>query len=77
MSDHLRILAEVLERYDDHSKWDGSRFERIKRISSSKVGDAGQEFIEVLCQEHGIECEFPMNQNGRRARQNPWRFLIR
>ena len=76
MSDHLRILAEVLERHDDHSKWDGSRFERIKRISSSRVGDVGQEFIEILCQEHGIECEFPMNRQGRRARQNPWDMRI-
>lgn len=72
MTDYLNLLTAVLERHDDHSKWNGSRFERIKRISNSKVGDVGQEFIELLCQEYGIECEFPLNRRGQRARQNPW-----
>ena len=76
MTDYLNLLTAVLERHDDHSKWNDSRFERIKRISNSKVGDVGQEFIELLCQEYGIECEFPLNWRGQRARQNPWDMRI-
>lgn len=56
--DTHQILLNVLSRYEDADKWRGSTFERIKRLSNTKVGDAGQDFVEVLCAELGFECDF-------------------
>ena len=60
MPDAHGILQKVVEKYSDASKWDGALFERIKRISNTKVGDIGQDFVEVLCKELGIEVSFPV-----------------
>lgn len=53
------ILLEVLASYSDADKWVGAPFEAIKRLSNTKVGDAGQDFLERLCDEVGFEAEFP------------------
>ncbi len=41
MADARQILRNVLAEYADADKWIGSPFERIKRISNTKVGDIG------------------------------------
>lgn len=66
------ILLGVLGEYTDAEKWVGARFERIKRISNTKVGDIGQDFVERLCGSLGFSCEFPTNAQGRRSRNSPW-----
>ena len=71
------ILLEVLASYSDADKWDNSTFETIKRLSNTKVGDAGQDFVERLCDEIGFECEFPERPEGKgRQRQSPWDIRI-
>ena len=75
--DPHQILLNVLSRYEDADKWKDSTFERIKRLSNTKVGDAGQDFVEVLCKELGFECDFPEpTSGGGRSRQSPWDIKI-
>lgn len=72
MVDPLQILKEVLEIHGDADKWLGQPFERIKRLSNTKVGDVGQDFVEKLCDEVGFDCKFPEKLDGHRSRQSPW-----
>ncbi len=69
------ILADVLSGYTDDDKWVKAPFEHIKRISNSKVGDVGQEFVERLCKCKGLQVHFP-GTDGKRARQSPWDIEI-
>lgn len=75
MPDPQKILLKVLEEHADSSKWVGAKFERIKRISNSKVGDIGQAFIERLCRDIGIDIGFP-ESGAKRMRQSPWDIQI-
>lgn len=72
MVDARAILAAVLDGYADDNKWIGARFEAIKRLSNTKVGDVGQDFVERLCDELGFNTEFPEG----RSRQSPWDIRI-
>lgn len=75
--DAHQILLNVLARYEDAGKWKGATFERIKRLSNTKVGDAGQDFVEVLCKELGFECDFPEHTSGGgKSRQSLWDIKI-
>lgn len=76
MIDHHAILLDVLHRHGDANKWIGSSFEHIKRVSNTKVGEVGQDFIEALCAQIGFECVFPVNKYGQRAKQHPWDIQI-
>lgn len=77
MADATAILTRVLGNYSDHSKWVGSPFESIKRISNTKVGDIGQDFVEELCSELDLDCDFPeKTAKGTRSRQSPWDIRI-
>ncbi len=76
MLNEHEILLEVLSRHEDSDKWNEQMFEHIKRLSNSKVGDVGQDFVEALCKALGYDCEFPLNRKGQRARQNPWDIRI-
>jgi hypothetical protein len=49
MVDHLEILDEVIDEHKDHTKWDETRFGKIKRLSNTLVGSVGQRFTERLC----------------------------
>ena len=75
MCEYKNILLNVISKYQDANKWIDSTFEQIKRLSNSKVGDVGQDFIEDLCQEFNFKCEFP-EEKGKRARQSPWDIKI-
>lgn len=75
MRDPQKILLAVLKQHTDSSKWIDSKFEHIKRISNSRVGDVGQEFIERLCQSMGIDIDFP-ESGAKRVRQSPWDMQI-
>ncbi len=76
MADARRILRGVLAEYADADKWVDSPFERIKRISNTKVGDIGQDFVEKLCGELGFECAFPLDKKSKRARTKAWDIRI-
>ena len=71
-----RILRDVLSQYADDDKWIGSTFEKIKRLSNTKVGDVGQDFVERLCDELGFSCEFPSDNKGGRSRTSPWDIRV-
>ena len=70
MTDPHAILAEVLAGYMDSDKWLNQRFEHIKRISNTKVGDVGQDFAERYIRALGYQCELP------ESRQSPWDMKI-
>ena len=70
-----RILRKVLSEYEDADKWQGAPFEKIKRLSNTKVGDIGQDFVERLCGTMDFDCEFP-ESGGRRSRNSPWDIRI-
>lgn len=71
------ILLDIIASYSDADKWIDSRFEAIKRLSNTKVGDAGQAFVERLCNEIGFDCGFPEKEKGAgRQRQSPWDIRI-
>ena len=76
MSDPCEILDTILGKYNDHSKWSQSRFEKIKRISNQKVGHIGQEFVEILCDESGFAVEFPTGISGQRTTHSSWDIKI-
>lgn len=76
MIDHNAILLDVLSRHGDANKWVDSSFEHIKRVSNTKVGEVGQDFIEELCGQLGYKCVFPINKKGQRAKQNPWDIQV-
>ena len=76
MCDYNTILKEVISKYRDADKWNKAEFEQMKRLSNSKVGDVGQDFVEELCSHFGFTCEFPENTRGKRARQSPWDIRI-
>ena len=70
------MLREVLAQYADADKWVNSSFEQIKRLSNTKVGDVGQDFVERLCGHKGLTCAFPTKANGGRSRNSPWDVCI-
>ena len=76
MRNPIEIMQEILATHNDADKWNDSNFEHIKRISNTKVGEVGQDFIEKLCDEIGHNCMFPLNKKGVRAKQNPWDIQI-
>lgn len=76
MSDAFDILRAVLVGYADDDKWVGAPFENIKRISNTKVGSVGQEFVERLCDEVGFAIEFPTGAGGKRSPTSPWDIRI-
>lgn len=76
MSDPFEIFESVLSGFSDHSKWDGAKFGKMKTISNTKVGSVGQAFIERLCIELNIDCDFPENAQGERLTQSPWDIRI-
>lgn len=76
MPDAHAILLGVLAQHKDNDKWVGQPFEHIKRLSNTKVGDVGQDFVEALCFEIGFDCDFPLDGGGRRSRQSPWDIRV-
>lgn len=76
MCDYSNILKFVINKYQDADKWNDAEFEQMKRLSNSKVGDVGQDFIEEICKSFNFSCEFPENAKGSRARQSPWDIKI-
>ncbi len=70
MTDPHDILIEVLATYQDAKKWNNQPFENIKRISNTKVGDAGMDFVERYVRELGYTCERSA------SKQSPWDMKI-
>jgi len=71
-----QILNLVLCKYSDHPQWNESDFESIKRISNTKVGQVGEDFIESLCKDLQIETEFPLHEKGGRKKRSSWDIKI-
>lgn len=76
MGDPAGLLEEILELHADADKWAGCRFEKIRRIPNTKVGDVGQDFLERLCAECQLSTQFPENKLGKRSKQSPWDIEI-
>ena len=76
MSYYTGIFKKIIKKHKNAQKWDTGNFSGIKSISNTKVGTVGQEFIEWLCGDLNIPCEFPVNKDGERASQSPWDLKI-
>lgn len=76
MIDHSKLLIGILSRYSDSDKWSGQPFERIKRLSNTKVGDVGLDFVVALCENFGISVQVPTDKDGKRMRASPWDLQI-
>jgi hypothetical protein len=76
MADLHALLMQVLDRHADADKWAAAPFEKIRRIPNTKVGDAGQDYVEALCQLYGLSCRFPEDGKGKRSKQSPWDIEI-
>ena len=76
MYDPIKLFASILQEFHDDSKWDGAILGKIKTISNTKVGSVGQLFIERLCGQLSMPCEFPINIKGERSAQSPWDIKI-
>jgi hypothetical protein len=76
MCNPIELFTEVLQEFDDDSKWDGAVLGKIKTISNTKVGGVGQLFIERLCNQLSIPWSFPANAKGERLTQSPWDIEI-
>lgn len=70
--DPKQILLATILRHADAGKWDGSPFEAIKRVSNTKVGGIGQDFLEDFATLSGISTKFPVNAKNQRAKQSSW-----
>jgi len=68
----LEIMLGTISRHGDDAKWVGAPFEAIKRVSNTKVGSVGQDFLEQFAVQHGITVVFPVNARGEKAKQSPW-----
>lgn len=66
------LLLEVLALHIDSPKWNQAIFERVKRVSNTKVGSVGQDFIERIAKLNAIDVGFPLNSLGKKASQSPW-----
>lgn len=75
MADLNALLEAKLAELDNAPKWDDAQFGKIKRLSNTKVGDAGQNFVEAICGEFGFGVAFPL-AGGKRKKQNPWDIEI-
>lgn len=76
MSDPVKLFAEVIQGFHNHSKWDGAPLSGIKTLANTLVGSVGQLFIEKLCEELSMPCSFPINKKGTRLTQSPWDIKI-
>ena len=75
--DYKALFTSALENNTDNPKWNEGDYIGIKTVSNTKVGSIGQDFIEALCGELAIDCDFPMRINNiDRATQSPWDIKI-
>lgn len=72
MVDPLSLLDEVLSGHKDAEKWNDARFEAVKRLANTKVGDVGQDFVERLSREVGFECALPTDKQNKETKHSPW-----
>lgn len=77
MPNYKDIFIDALNKNVDDSKWNEGDFVGIKRVSNTKVGSIGQDFIEGLCNALSISCSFPMTEDNERATQSPWDIKIK
>lgn len=68
----LEIMLSTIVRHGDDVKWVDAPFEAIKRVSNTKVGSVGQDFLEQFALQYGITVVFPVNARGDKAKQSPW-----
>ena len=65
------IFLEVLKNKRNPSKWDNSKFENIKLIPNTQVGQVGQEFMVKVCETIGFDYKEP------EGTQSPWDIMIK
>ena len=74
--DYKRLFVEAIGKNSDNPKWKEGEFIGIKTVSNTKVGQIGQDFIEVLCDSLSIPFEYPHKADNSRTTQSPWDIKI-
>lgn len=74
--DYRSLFIKALEKNVDNPKWKEGAFIGIKTVSNTKVGCVGQDFIENLCNELLIPCNFPLSTLNIRLKQSSWDIEI-
>ena len=70
MLNAIRLMKDVIATYSNNPKWLNTPLGDIKTLSNTHVGDVGQDFIKLWCQEHNLACAFPAST------QSPWDIRI-
>lgn len=74
---YKNIFLEAIKNNADNPKWNAGDFIGIKTVSNTKVGNIGLDFVEGLCKDLGIPCDFPHRKDKQtRATQSPWDIEI-
>lgn len=73
--DYDALMVTAIAAASNDAKWNGAKFEGIKTLANTHVGSVGQNFVETLCEELCLPCEFPMS-SGKRLNQSPWDIRI-
>ncbi len=74
--DYEALLDEAIAKAANHKKWIDARFENIKIVSNTKVGQVGQAFVESLCEALEMEYSAPTDDKGKKLNQSPWDIKI-
>lgn len=74
--DYEGLLDEAIAKAANHQKWVDSRFENIKVVSNTKVGQVGQAFVESLCEALSLPYFAPTDDKGKKLNQSPWDISI-
>lgn len=69
------MIAAIAAAAND-KKWIGSKYEGIKIVSNTAVGQVGQAFVENLCLALNLPFTVPADAKGKRLNQSPWDIAI-
>lgn len=76
MPDYHALLDAAIAKAENDKKWLDARFENIKIVSNTKVGQIGQAFVESLCEALGLPFFAPTDDKGKKLNQSPWDIAI-
>ena len=70
MLDAIELMTKVIEGYANNPKWRNAPLGRIKTLSNTHVGKAGEAFIKQWCEAHNLAWESPASH------KSPWDIRI-
>ena len=74
--DYEALMTAAIALAANDKKWIASKYEGIKIVSNTAVGQVGQAFVESLCVALALPFTVPMDGRGNRLNQSPWDIAI-